>query len=237
MPFPSYLCEDCHAGLIQWTEKTNNSLDLKESLLQLPHRLNPEWAVVLQERLIFARALLPFDKKNATASLIHALKYYRNVQLGFLLGEHCGKMISHENKNIVFDAILPIPLHWRKKFSRGYNQSEYIAKGIEKVTGAPLQTRVLKRHRFTRSQAKKSQTERLKLKAVFSLRDPKKVCNKTVLLVDDVMATGTTLWQALLPIIEAGAKSVGIMVASASLEQRTQTPNPTHPLPHPTRLR
>lgn len=92
--------------------------------------------------------------------------------------------------------ILPIPLHFFKKIRRGYNQSEILAKYIAKSTEIPYQKNILKRHKYTRQQSQLSREQRLQnIQDAFKIRENHRdaLAKKKVILVDDVVSTGTTL--------------------------------------------
>ena len=211
---PGYLCKRCCRKLTVWKESKDNPLNLKDDLLHLGSTLDPEWVAVSQQTVAWTRALFAFDRKNAAASLIHQLKYHRKTKIGSALGRQCAKRILLPQRAFCCDAIVPVPIHWRKMFTRGYNQSSYIARGISKETNIPI-CHALQRTRPARSQTKKSRADRLKMSDPFVLKDPNELQGSSVLLVDDVMTTGTTLWKAHLPLVRAGVARIGILSISA----------------------
>ena len=90
--------------------------------------------------------------------------------------------------------VVPVPLHRRKQRMRGYNQSEYIARGISAVTGIPVDTSSVRRCVHTQSQTKKSAYERWEnVSGIFDAPDKDKLAGKHVLIVDDVLTTGATI--------------------------------------------
>ena len=91
-----------------------------------------------------------------------------------------------------FDAIVPVPLHWRRRWQRGFNQSELLARGLASRYGFPV-IRALRRLRYTGTQTGLSQTARRhNVAAAFQARRPQALKGKRLLLVDDVMTTGST---------------------------------------------
>ena len=174
-----YLCAACHEQLPFWKEESADHL--KERLLALA--VGQKTSLPVRNKLVFVRACLVFEPENSTARLIHHLKYHRKIELGVVLGRLCAETLLSQ-ENAAFDAIIPVPIHWMRRFSRGYNQSEYIAKGIEEMTGIPIQ-KALKRVTFNKSQARKARKERLQLADVFEKSKREEVRGKRVLLVDD----------------------------------------------------
>ena len=91
------------------------------------------------------------------------------------------------------DIIVPVPLHWKRRIKRGYNQSYYIAKGISEATGIPVNTKIIKRIVNNPTQTHLSHSERQNnVNGIFKLKKPELIEGKHVLLVDDVITTGAT---------------------------------------------
>ena len=91
------------------------------------------------------------------------------------------------------DVIIPIPLHETKQRIRGYNQSEWIARGIAAVTGIPVDTEAVVRRKYTETQTRKSIFERWEnVEGIFELHHAESLIGKHVLIVDDVLTTGAT---------------------------------------------
>jgi len=164
-----------------------------------------------------ATALLHFQKGNKVQQLIHQLKYNERDDVGVYLGEIMGKQLKHADAFKDVALVVPVPLHWRKKLKRGYNQSACFAQGIATEMSIETSTDLLQRARHTQTQTKKTREERwLNVKDVFALSNPEKHQGKHILLVDDVVTTGATLEacaQALLQIPGARVSIATIAVA------------------------
>jgi ComF family protein len=110
------------------------------------------------------------------------------------------------------DGIVPVPLHWRKRWFRGYNQAESLAVEIGKRLHVPVWTDVLKRTRYTEPQKELDDKQRFaNLRDAFSAGGcgaEEQVYGTTVLLVDDIYTTGATLEACARVLLETGAKTV-----------------------------
>ena len=144
--------------------------------------------------LIHGLAYLHFHKGGMVQSIMHEFKYGRRPDIGERLGEWFGTELHHEMESPTWDVIIAVPLHKSRKRRRGYNQSDYFARGMSKGLGIPFLRDVVTRNRRSQSQTGKSKSERWEnVRQSFSLRDPSKLKGKHVLLVDDVITTGATL--------------------------------------------
>lgn len=113
------------------------------------------------------------------------------------------------------DLIVPIPLHYTRLMKRRYNQSGLLAAELSKLTGLPVDYASVARHKKTRPQVEFSGHERVKnVKGVFSVKCPEKIKGKRIVLIDDVMTTGSTLKECALVLRKAGAKSVDTLTVA-----------------------
>lgn len=141
-----------------------------------------------------ATSLFYFDKGGIVQHLMHQLKYNDEKEIGIYVGKMLGNYLLQSNSYKKIDAVIPVPLHEKKLFQRGYNQSECFADGIAEAMGISRLPNVLKRIDFTETQTGKNRFERWdNVKNAFELISPELVKNKHVLLVDDVVTTGATL--------------------------------------------
>ncbi len=125
--------------------------------------------------------------------MIHALKYEENQEVGIYLG----KQIAYEIEESIFfkdiDYIIPVPLHPKKEFLRGYNQSESIAKGIGDALNLPVDLLSVVRSKHGSTQTKKNRFQRWdNVQSTFTTNRSIKLF-KHIVLVDDVITTGSTL--------------------------------------------
>lgn len=143
-------------------------------------------------------SLLYYKKGNNVQHILHALKYNGHKELGAFLGEYYGKLLIQEPRFQDIDYIVPIPLHPKKQRKRGYNQSEWIAKGLSEGMQKPYRTDILTRAQFTETQTRKSRFNRWEnVKEVFVAQGDKSVEGKHLLVCDDVLTTGATMEAAI----------------------------------------
>jgi ComF family protein len=201
-----YLCMDC------W-------LDLPVSRFHL----DPENKVV---RLFWGRvavengtAWFQYRKGSRYQKLIHSIKYKGMKELGFEAGKRFGEALLQAPGYSHTDLVVPVPLHRRKQASRGYNQSEWIAMGIAEAMGKPLSAGNLVRHKHTATQTRKNRFERWKnVEGIFSIVKPHEFENIHILLVDDVVTTGSTLEACAAEILKCpGAKISIVTLAYADI--------------------
>lgn len=194
--FPN-ICLLCRNPLIDGEEQ----LCLR-CLCDLPHtqyhlqQNNPvEQLFAGKVNIASATAFFHYEKDGHVQKLIHSLKYYDDKELGYILG----RIVALELKEIQSplcsaDLLIPIPLHPQKIKTRGYNQSEWIARGVSSILHIPIDTSHLARIKKTDTQTHKSVYERWgNVQSVFSVTDPQTLTGRQILLIDDVITTGSTI--------------------------------------------
>lgn len=145
-------------------------------------------------RIEFGTSFFYFSKGSKYQSLLHNLKYKGMKELGAEIGKHFGIDLLQSDDFTSVDLICPVPLHPQKEKKRGYNQSWWIAYGIAEQMKKPLSDDNLKRVTATETQTKKTRFERWQnVEGIFELNDPEAFSGKHILLVDDVVTTGSTL--------------------------------------------
>jgi ComF family protein len=155
------------------------------------------------------KSLYVFEKDKELQNIIHSLKYNGRFLIGIFLGSELGKKIKNEIWNSNINLIVPVPLHQLKKAERGYNQSFYIAKGLSKEVNIPFGSGIIKRKKYTQSQTTMNLKERQKnIEEAFKVRNDKKIKEKNILLIDDVITTGATISECGKILLDSGAASV-----------------------------
>lgn len=160
--------------------------------------------------ITYATAFFYFSKGGRYQKLIHSLKYEGRSDIGIEAGRIFGIEISGSVFKSV-DMVVPVPLHRKKLKKRGYNQSEMIAKGLCIALEKPLIADLLERVDFTETQTRKSRYERfVNVNGSFSLLRDINLHNKHILLVDDVVTTGSTLESCAEVLLEGGAEKISV---------------------------
>ena len=145
--------------------------------------------------LNFASSLFYFEEKKVSQKIIHALKYESNKKIGVFFGKKIGLLIKDNVEEYKIDFLVPIPIHHKRKYKRGYNQSECLSKGISEICKIQLNTSFLIKARNNKSQSKQTGINRWKNSSQnFSVNQ--NINPKHVLLVDDVITTGATIEDA-----------------------------------------
>jgi ComF family protein len=156
-----------------------------------------------------ARAAVRFD--DVARDLVHALKYGDRLDLATTIGQwmaRAGRELTAEA-----DALVPVPLHWRRLWARRFNQAAALAEVISRATGLPV-CHALKRVKATAQQVGLSRTERAaNVQGAFRVPDRHAtVRGRRLILVDDVLTSGATLDTCARTLLRAGAQSVDVLV-------------------------
>lgn len=180
--YEKYICLDCLSKIPRTNYHNEENNKLEE---------------FFAGRIPFERvaAFAYFVKEGTLQPIIHELKYKNNPKLGVYLGQLCGDSLSGSKFIGSVDFIVPIPLHQKRLKERGYNQAYKLGKGISMRTGVNLNDTVVVRTINNPSQAKSDSREArwANVENIFSLTDTTLFENKHVLLIDDVLTTGSTL--------------------------------------------
>ncbi len=140
--------------------------------------------------------------------LIHLFKYEKVETLARPLSRLLIQSLPLDQR---FDIVVAMPMHWRKRWERGFNQAELLATPVARRYGLKLAAN-LRRKRHTRAQAGLSEAQRqANAKESFVVRRPEEIDRKRVLLVDDVFTTGATLRAAAAALKNAGAVHVSAL--------------------------
>lgn len=156
--------------------------------------------------------------EGALRKIIHLYKYAGMKPLAGPLAGFLSDALPRDER---FDVIVPVPLHWRKQWQRKFNQSELLARAVSRRTAIPVLA-ALKRVKATATQAGLSNTARRRnVAAAFRCRLPARVRGMRILLIDDVMTTGSTAAACALALKRAGATRVALLTV-ARVDRRLQ---------------
>ncbi len=166
----------------------------------------PEKRVFLKNNWIIAL----YQYKNRTIkNAIWQMKYRSNRQVAKFFGQEMARfLIENKNENYI---LVPIPIHWRRRLERGFNQSEWLCQETVKAYPKIKFEKVLKRTIYTKKQSWNNKVGRQKnIVSVFKVRDKfkDKTIGQNFLLIDDVVTTGATLTEARHQLLIHGATSV-----------------------------
>ncbi|HRP01511.1 MAG TPA: ComF family protein [Candidatus Kapabacteria bacterium] len=176
------------------------------------HLLNEIIVFVGKEQVFIDKAFALYSKNNHynLFDAIYSLKYYGKRGIGNELGILLWKKIRMES-DMQYDYLLPVPIHSARKRERGYNQSEHICKGLSRASGIPYQFSILKRIKYTKSQTRLHLEERkTNVENIFKALDKGSVLGKNILVVDDVLTTGSTLNSIAKLLKSTGANTVDV---------------------------
>jgi ComF family protein len=139
-------------------------------------------------------SLLYFEKEISTKQILHGIKYQNKKNLALEMGRRIGINILKTAKFKEVDCLIPIPLHAKKAYQRGYNQSQLLAEGITQTSNIPCNEQLLKRIKHSESQTKKGRFKRWEnVQNTFRLDLTQLNNYHHIALVDDVVTTGSTL--------------------------------------------
>ncbi len=158
-----------------------------------------------------ARAAVRYD--DVARTLVHALKYQDRTDLAPAMG----RWMARAGRELLegADALVPVPLHWRRGWSRRYNQSGALARVIERQSGVKLASEALRRVRPTQQQIGLSRSERASnVQGAFKVAPERKadIAGRRVILVDDVLTSGATVDACARALLRAKAAQVDVLV-------------------------
>lgn len=216
--FYPHLCEGCSRPLVG-----KEDILCIGCALQLPetgyhHIAGNETELRFAGRIpyTYATTFAYFTADGLLQHLLHRLKYSGKQEIGSYLGRCFGQRLLDSGRITDIDIIIPVPLHKAKQAQRGYNQSLLIAQGMSEVLGIPAADDLLIRVRDTKSQTKKTRTERVNnMTDAFEVKNKGALKGKHILLCDDVLTTGATLEACALALLKE--ENVKISIATIGI--------------------
>lgn len=214
------LCFGCGNNLMR-----NETLICTECFVMIPrtnYHLRPDNPV---EQLFWGRCMIEkaaafsyYTRDCRIRRLIHQLKYKGVKEIGPELGRIYASTLISSGFLDDIDIIIPVPLHASKKRQRGFNQSDLISQGISEVSGIPVDTKLLVRKTVTKTQTRKSRFDRwTNVQDIFRVTDEKRLKDLHILLVDDVITTGSTIEACANEILKAENTKVTVVALAFSV--------------------
>lgn len=239
-----FLCEKCWSDLphtYYWMLRNNPMADRLNAFIQ--DWLEAEWSaytgtehgnsddrdmedvrndgheanVSRTERYAYAAALFFYRAESDYSKITRCIKYQGRLEVGLHFGMLLGDRLAESHLFSDVDAVIPVPLHWLRRWKRGYNQAEVIASGVARRLGVPMKNDILRRCRRTRTQTRLNIAEKRKnVTGAFDVSDKARSNEelKHLLIVDDVFTTGSTLMACFVALREVFPPSVRISVAT-----------------------
>lgn len=212
-----YFCADCFAKLRMITDPMCACCGIPFAVTIEQGASCPD-CLATPPNFTKARAVMVYDQ--ISAPLISNLKF-RDQWSG--LPRH-SSMMAASGRDLLAgaDAILPVPLHWRRLVRRAFNQSALLAYSISAQTRIPCDTTILYRARYTRPQMRLTRKLRARnVRRAFAVRPNRHaaIAGKTFLLIDDVITTGATVNACARALLTAGAKEVRVLALARTLRE------------------
>lgn len=197
-PAEKYICIYCMGDFpftYNWKTSRNSMADRFNSLI-CDDAL--EAASDRKEPYAYAAALFIYRDDAPYREIQHRLKYKGDTGIGRHFAHMLGERIADAGHFRDADTVIPVPLYWMRKWSRGYNQAEIIAREIALCTGAHLRTDILERRHHTRTQTRLGPEDKMKnVRDAFSVsrrhKEELRSC-RHIILTDDVFTTGSTMY-------------------------------------------
>jgi len=207
---PRYFCDACRDKITFLEPPVCNRCGLP-----LDEDRCPECS---RARFAFSQARAVGIYGGTLREAIHQLKYDGRAPVAEELGALLVSFLDgHPSFAPNADCVAPVPIHRKRMRERGFNQSELIARPVARFLGVPLLTNLLLRSRASRPQVELAFEERVEnVRGVFAVEPPQAFVGRTVLLVDDVLTTGSTASEAARTLRGAGAEAVYVLTLARS---------------------
>lgn len=204
LSYEELLCDTCR-GDLPFTRFNEDPLNPVERLF---HGKVPMQA---------AGALFRFSPQSMVQRMLHRVKYKHDRDVAMMLGRMMGEAIAATRRFDGVDTVIAVPLHPRKERQRGYNQSRLLADGISQVVPLEPMHHALQRVERTASQTRKGRMERWwNVKEAFEAGDAAALSGRHVLIVDDVVTTGSTAEGCAQAILRASGARVSFFAAACA---------------------
>jgi ComF family protein len=199
------ICTECFVLM----PRTNYHLDENNAVAQL------FWGRCKIEK---AAAFSFYNRGSRIRNLVHNLKYKGIKEIGFELGKIYGSVLYYSGFTSGIDLIIPVPLHPSKKRQRGFNQSDIISAGLSQAAGLPVDVKILQRKVRSGTQTRKSRYERwANVEGIFNITDSQRLEGRHILLVDDVITTGSTIESCVNELLKIDGVKVSVVALAVAV--------------------
>ncbi|MGB3467122.1 MAG: ComF family protein, partial [Cyclobacteriaceae bacterium] len=195
----NFICLRCFMSLARGQRETSGENDVWSKFVVFPE-------------VTSARSFMSFEGNGPARKLVHAFKYDGQCALAYFLG----KLMAGESEDFyrqsAWDYIIPVPLHRSRLRERGYNQSEFMARGFGDTLGIPVEAELLTRFRKTKTQTGKDKLARWKSTAeMYAIAENANLVGKNILVLDDVVTTGATVSGIIEILINSKVNTIGVV--------------------------
>ena len=214
------VCKSCNSLLEEGVQLLclNCRKDLHRTNYHLVENNPIEMHFAGRLKIELASSFLHFKKGSRIQKIMHQVKYHREEELAILMGKICAIELKQCGFFDSIDVLVPVPLHPDKLKIRGYNQANLIAEGISSISGVELRSNLLTKVLNTPSQTNKTRMERFEnVSNSFEVQNYTDIQAKHILLIDDVITTGSTLEACAIKLLEVieGSKLSVLTLAAA----------------------
>lgn len=167
-------------------------------------------------------AWFDYDPTAPWAHMIWQAKYYDTPRLARELGLSFGRELMHRYGSLPVDVLLPVPMHWRKRMKRGYNQSIEIARGLSEASGVCTGDNLVALRSHETQTHKGDEARRANIRGIIGVEAPDELDGLRVAVVDDIITTGSTIAECAAAISLSGARplSIGFITLGATVQRR-----------------
>ena len=192
-------CKECGKPVGEFSTRENRCAECKRHPLQ------------------FSQASAPLPYSTVTRDLLLKLKFERKPLIADFFADFLAQHFASMSWLVKVDVVVPVPMHWFKHLVRSYNQAGLLANNMASQFGMPV-SNALKKTRHTQPQVRLARSARLKnVEHSIAVKKPADIRGKIVLLIDDVMTTGTTCSECARVLYEAGAEEVFALTVARAL--------------------
>lgn len=203
-----WVCQNCRGRMEHWRGRI--------CLRCGQHLRSRVCSTCRRERFPFLQFRSLFVYRSAAKDAICRLKYGKQVYIANVLGSLLGYRLRLLKGYQKAAGVVPIPISWRHRLERGFNQSELLGEQVSRILGIPLYS-CLRYRRHVMPQSSLRRAERHKnMQGAFLAKVPLSLVGKRVILVDDVLTTGSTAREATYALLEEGIREIWVATVARS---------------------